>query len=57
MHDLIRSHASTRQLRLDDQGLLQVNQVKSVFAERAFRHSAPTVWNLLLILLLLLSSW
>jgi len=45
MHDLIRSRSSTRQLRSDGQGLLQVDRVKSVFAERAFRHCAPTVWN------------
>jgi len=45
LHDQIRSHASTRQLRSDGQGLLQVDRVNSVFAERAFRHSAPTVWN------------
>jgi len=45
LHDLIRSHASTRQLRSDGQGLLQVDKVNSVFAERAFHHSAPTLWN------------
>ena len=27
------------------QGLLQVDRVKSAFAERAFRHSATAVWN------------
>jgi len=45
LHDLIRSHASTRHLRSDGQGLLQVDRVNSVLAERAFRHSALTVWN------------
>jgi len=45
LHDLIRSHASTRQLLSDGEGLLQVDRVNSVFAERAFRYSAPTVWN------------
>jgi len=45
LRDLIRSHASTSQLRSNGQGLLQVDQVKSVFAERAFRYTAPAVWN------------
>jgi len=32
-------------MRSDGRGLLQVDRVKSAFAERAFRHSTPVVWN------------
>jgi hypothetical protein len=45
LHDQIRPHAPTRQLRSNGQGLLQVHRNKSVFAERAFRHPTPAVWN------------
>jgi hypothetical protein len=45
LHDLIQSHAPTRQLRSNGRSLLHVDRVKSAFAERAFRHSAPAIWN------------
>jgi hypothetical protein len=43
LHHLVQSHSSTRQLQSDGRGLLQVDRVKSAFAKRAFRHSAPAV--------------
>jgi hypothetical protein len=45
LHDLIQFHAPTRQLRSNGRSLLHVDRVKSVFAERAFCHSAPAIWN------------
>ena len=45
LHDVIRYHAPTRHLRSDGRGLLHVDRANSAFAERAFRHSAPAIWN------------
>jgi hypothetical protein len=45
LHDLLQLRHSVRQLRSSDHSLLQCSRAKTVFGSRAFRHSAPTLWN------------
>ena len=45
LHELIRLHNPVRQLRSSGLTLLHKDRSKLIFAQRAFRHAAPTVWN------------
>ena len=45
LDQLIEDYATTRQLRSSYKNLLAVPYVKTDTAARAFRVSAPTIWN------------
>jgi len=43
--DLIRLHVPSRNLRSSGKNLLHVDRANLDFAQRAFCHAAPAVWN------------
>ena len=43
--DLLQHHVPIRQLRSSSRNLLREDCCKLKFADRAFRHAAPTLWN------------
>ena len=43
--DLLQYHVPSRQLRSSSRNLLREDCCKLKFADRAFRHAAPTLWN------------
>ena len=45
LSELVRPYEPSRQLRSRGKNLLQQDRVKLAFSGRAFRHSAPAVWN------------
>ena len=46
LHDLVKFRTSVRDLRSSSRiNSLQTDSSKTVFASRAFRHSAPIIWN------------
>ena len=46
LYDLVKLHPPARQLRSGSRvNRLQIDNVKTVFASRAFRYATPTVWN------------
>jgi len=46
LYDLVKFRTSVRELRSSGRlNSLQIDSSKTVFASRAFRHSAPTIWN------------
>ena len=45
LSELVRFHIPARQLRSSGRNQLHVDRVNIAFAERAFCHAAPTVWN------------
>ena len=47
LHELLHLYRPTRQLRSSEHNRLDDRVVKTLFAGRAFSHSAPTVWNTL----------
>src|SRR5664279_3063843 len=46
--DLIQLHVPSRNLRSSSRNLLRDDRSKLAFADRAFCHAAPAVWNSLL---------
>ena len=45
LSELVRPYEPSRQLRPRRKNLLQQERIKLAFSGRAFRHSAPSVWN------------
>jgi len=45
LSELIRLHTTSRHLRSSGCNRLQQDRVKLAFAERAFCHAAPAIWN------------
>ena len=45
LYDLLQLHRPARQLRSCQHNQLDLNRTRTVFAQRAFRNAAPSVWN------------